>query len=150
MSSSSSAASDSAASLLAASFTALAAELPAAHARMCALYAGRAVEIHVGDERFVVAFADGRANVRAPDPGEAAAVRVVTTARAILDVIAARRSLAEAVLADEVEVVGPLPDSRRRPGRAPRLRARRGALPLFPALLERFERAAGLASVPAR
>jgi hypothetical protein len=144
VSSSSSAASDSAASLLAASFAALAAELPAAHARMCALYAGRAVEIHVGEERFVASFAEGQGSVRTLDPGEAtstAEVRVVTTARAILDVIGARRSLAEAVLADEVEVVGALPD----------LVAAHAALlayvhggvrcPSFPALLERFVRA---------
>lgn len=95
------------AALLAESFEVLAAEQPPAHARMCARLAGLAVELRIDGERLTAAFADGRARVRAGgDP--AAHVRVVTSRRAILDVLDARRSLSDAVLADEVEVVGAL------------------------------------------
>ncbi|WP_437968043.1 hypothetical protein WMF04_01520 [Sorangium sp. So ce260] len=130
--------------LLAESFAALAAELPEAHARVAARLAGLPVAIRVDGERFVVEGDGGAARVRAAGAEEepAAAVRVATSRRAILDVIDARRSLAEAVLADEVEVAGALE----------RLVAAREALiayvhgavrcPSFPALLERFRRSA--------
>lgn len=110
MSSSSCAISGPVADLLAESFEALAAELPAAYARVCAPLAGRVVEIRIDGERIVASFADGRARVRAGagEDGEGADVRIVTSRRVILDVLDARRSLAEAVLADEVEVVGAL------------------------------------------
>jgi hypothetical protein len=77
---------------------------------MCARLAGKAVELRIDDECIAVVFAEGRAHVRAGGAGEAskASVRVVTSRRAILDVVDAGRSLAEAVLADEVEVVGAL------------------------------------------
>ncbi|XXX77463.1 hypothetical protein WMF30_01640 [Sorangium sp. So ce134] len=130
--------------LLAESFAALAAELPEAHARVSARLAGRAVAIRVDGERFVVD-ADGcAARVRAAGAGEepAEAVRVATSRRAILDVIDARRSLAAAVLADEVEVVGAL--ERLVEAREALLAYVHGAVrcPSFPALLERFRRLA--------
>lgn len=96
------------AALLVESFEALAAELPAAHARMCARLAGRVVELRIDDERLVVAFAEGCAHVRAGGETPAADVRVVTSRQAILDVLDARRSLSDAVFADEIEVVGTL------------------------------------------
>lgn len=103
--------SDSVETLLAASLAVLAAERPAAHARLCARLEGRSVSIHVGEERLLVTFAAGAGAVRATAAGEdpPADVRIVTRRRAILEVLDARRSLAEAVLADEVEVVGELP-----------------------------------------
>jgi hypothetical protein len=96
--------------LLGESFAVLADELPAAHARLCAGLAGRAVAIDVDGERFVVAFAAGQARVTSAMEGEdaAAGVRVATSRAAILAVIDAQRSLAEAVLTDEVRVVGAL------------------------------------------
>lgn len=96
------------AALLAESFEALAAELPAAHARMCARLAGKVVELCIDDERFAAIFSEGRARVLAADDAPAADVRVVTSRRAILAVLDARRSLTDAVLADEVAVVGAL------------------------------------------
>lgn len=110
MSSSSSGASDlgPVAALLAESFEVLAVEQPAAYARMCARLEGLVVELRIDGERLAAAFAEGRAGVRAGREDTAADVRVVTSRRAILDVLDARRSLADAVLADEVEVVGEL------------------------------------------
>lgn len=145
MSSSSSVTTDSVATLLIASFEALAAELPAAHARMCARLDGRALALRIDDERILVTFAEGSGAVRslADDEEPAADVRVVTSRRAILDVLDARRSLAEAVLADEVEVIGDL---------ARLTEAQEGLLtyvhggvrcPSFPALVERFRRLRG-------
>jgi hypothetical protein len=136
---------DSVASLLAASFAALAAELPAAHARMCARLSGRAVALHVGEERLLVTFAEGRGEVRSLPAGEdpGVDVRIATSHRAILDVLDARRSLAEAVLADEVLVVGDL---------AHLAEAQEGLVayvhggvrcPSFPGLVERFRRLGG-------
>ncbi|WP_437335482.1 hypothetical protein WME98_25045 [Sorangium sp. So ce296] len=129
--------------LLAESFAALAAELPEAHARVSARLAGRAVAIRVDGERFVVEADGGAPQVRAAGADEeAAAVRVATSRRAILDVLDARRSLAEAVLADEVEVVGAL--ERLVEAREALLAYVHGAVrcPSFPALLERFRRLA--------
>jgi hypothetical protein len=110
VSSSSSVASGPLARLLGESFAVLAVELPEAHARMCARLAGRAVEIEVDDERFVAAFADREARVHAAPAGEdpAVSVRIATSRQAILAVIDAELSLPEAVLADEVRVVGEL------------------------------------------
>src|SRR5262245_3800742 len=110
VSSSSSAISDSVAGLLAESFELLAAELPAAYERMCSRLAGTVVEIRVDEEWFVATFIDGRACVNADERAERgrADVRIVTSRQAILDVIDARWSLGEAVLADRVEVLGEL------------------------------------------
>jgi hypothetical protein len=110
VSSSSSVISGPVARLLGESFAALEDELPTAHARLCAGLAGRAVAIDVDGERFVVALAGGQARVASVPAGEdtAAGVRVATSRGAILAVIDARRSLVEAVLADEVRVVGEL------------------------------------------
>jgi hypothetical protein len=130
------------AQLLRESFAVLAAELPDAHARLCARLAGSAVELSVDGERFVAVFAGGEARVEEPPVGEetAAAVRVATGRRAILAVIDAERSLADAVLAGEVHVVGDL---------APLVEAHHALLtyvhgavrcPSFPALLARFRR----------
>ncbi|AUX28299.1 hypothetical protein SOCE836_003690 [Sorangium cellulosum] len=146
MSSSSSATDDRGpvARLLAESLAALAAELPEAHARVSARLAGRPVAIRVDGERFAVEADGGAPQVRAAGAGEevAAAVRVATSRRAILDVLDARRSLAEAVLADEVEVVGAL--ERLVEAREALLAYVHGAVrsPSFPALLERFRRLA--------
>jgi hypothetical protein len=133
------------ASLLAESFAVLAAELPAAYERMSAKLAGQSVSLNVDGERFVVAFAEGKAQVRVVGEGEkgeelSAPVRITTSRRAILEVIDAERSLAEAVLADEVDVMGDL--ERLVEAREGLLAYVHGAVrcPSFPALLKRFRR----------
>jgi hypothetical protein len=140
VSSSSSVTSGPVARLLGESFAVLAAELPAAHARMCALLAGRAVAIDVDGERFVAAFEGGQARVASLPAGEdpAAGVRVATGRAAILAVIEARRSLADAVLADEVRVVGDL--DRLVEAHHALVTYVHGAVrcPSFPSLLQRF------------
>lgn len=93
-------------SLLAESLTALAREQPALHARMCEQLQGRAVEVRVDAERFVLGFTPGHARVE-PGGREADAV-ILTGRRALGEVLGARLSLAEAVLTDALEVVGPL------------------------------------------
>lgn len=142
MSSSSSATnSDSVAGLLAESFSMLSREVPEAFVRMCARLEGKAVWIEVDEERFVVEVRGGAALVRAPggEGGEAGGdASIATSKRAICDVIDARTSLADAVIADEVRAVAPLA----------RLVEVLGGLsmyvhgavrcPSFPRLLERF------------
>lgn len=110
MSSSSSATSGAVAELLAESLKVLAEEVPAAHERMCARLAGKAVQIHVDEERFVVEIDEGGAGARIVRAGEglAAEALIETSKRAIADVIDARCSLAEAVLAGDVNAVAPL------------------------------------------
>ena len=112
-SSSSATNSDSVAGLLAESFSMLSREVPESFARMCARLEGKAVWIEVDEERFVVEVRGGSALVRAQGPGaegEAAggAASIATSKRAICDVIDARTSLADAVIADEVRAVAPL------------------------------------------
>jgi hypothetical protein len=92
--------------LLAESFGVLLREQPEAHARMCVLLQGLSVTVTVDEERFTVDFTSRRARVRAAT-GDGS-VRVSTYSRTLLDVLDDRQSLTEAVLADEVEVVGPL------------------------------------------
>lgn len=94
------------AALLAGSFEVLEREQPEAYTRMCAALEGWEVAIGVDGERFAAAFSSGRARVR-PVTGHEAA-RVSTRLPTILDVLDDRQSLTEAVLADAVEVVGPL------------------------------------------
>ena len=93
--------------LLAESFTALAREQPALHARMCTQLRGRRVEVCVGAERFHLAFAAERAQVEPVGP-EADAL-LITGRHVIADVLDARLPLTEAVLTDALEVVAPLP-----------------------------------------
>jgi hypothetical protein len=134
------------AGLLGESFAVLAAELPAAHARMCARLAGRRVDLRVDGERFVAAFDGGQASVRAcaADEEPAADVRVVTGRGAILAVIDAERSLAEAVIAGEVHVVGDL--DRLVEAHLALVAYVHGAVrcPSFPALLGRFRAMKGV------
>jgi hypothetical protein len=132
--------------LLAASFAMLAAELPAAHDRMCARLSGRAVEIRVGGERLLATFGPAGARVVAVGEGEegeapGVSARIAASRGAILDVLDARRSIAEAVLADEVEVLAPIDELVELMGG---LRAYvHGAVrcPSFPRLLARFRAA---------
>lgn len=92
--------------LLAESLVALAREQPRQHARLCEQLQDRTVEVRVEAEHFLLRFAPEGARVeRAGAPSEA---RVLMGRRALGDVLAARLSLAEAVLTDAVEVVGPL------------------------------------------
>jgi hypothetical protein len=94
------------AALLAESFQVLATEHPQARARMAACLEGLAVGLRVDEEHFAASFHQARARV-APATGREP-VLVTTRRRTILAVLEARLSLAEAVLADEVQVVGPL------------------------------------------
>jgi hypothetical protein len=94
------------AALLADSFQVLAREQPEAYARMCALLEGLSVAVWVDEERFAADFSSRGASVRALTGHEPA--RVSTHGRTLLEVLDARRSLTEAVLADAVRVVGPL------------------------------------------
>lgn len=98
------------AELLAESFTVLAEEVPAAYERMCARLAGKPVQIHVDEERFVVDVGAGgrRARIVRAEEEPAPEALIATSKRAIADVIEARRSLADAVLAGEVHAVAPL------------------------------------------
>ena len=92
--------------LLAESLVALAREQPKQHARLCEQLQGRTVEVRVDAEHFLLRFTPESTRVeRAGAPGEA---RVLMGRRALGDVLAARLSLAEAVLTDAVEVVAPL------------------------------------------
>ena len=134
--SSSSSATETVAGLLDESFRVLADELPEAHARMAAALGGRAVRLRVDDEDFTVRFDGGVARVdAAPGPAD---IEIGTTKAVIDDVLEARRTLADAVLADAVTAVAPLPVL---------VEAHRGLLayvhgavrsPSFPRLLERF------------
>ena len=111
MSSSSSATEPTVASMLEESFDILVRELPAAYERMCARLAGRSVAIRVDDERLVVAFEGGRAAVSRIEAADETWIPVIrTNRRAIADVIDARRTLADAVMADQVEAIAPLAD----------------------------------------
>ncbi|MDC0683647.1 sterol-binding-like protein [Sorangium atrum] len=98
------------AALLDESFATLARELPEAYARMCARFAGKTVRIEVDGERFVAAFESAAARVRrvGTEDDVGADASITTSRRAIRDVLEARRSLSDAVLADEVEAVAPL------------------------------------------
>lgn len=95
------------AGLLAESFQVLAEELPPAYERLLSRLSGKAVMIRVDDEWFVAEFGPKGAEVRTGDM-EGAELRIATTRKAIGRVIDAQVSLSDAVLADEVEVVGPL------------------------------------------
>jgi hypothetical protein len=106
VSSSSSVAEGLVATLLAESFTVLLREQPEAHARLCARLAGLSVVVEVDEERFTLGFTSRRARLRALNGDESA--RLSTHRRTLLDVLDDRQSLTEAVLADAVEVVGPL------------------------------------------
>jgi hypothetical protein len=86
----------------------LAREVPEAFARMCARLEGKAVWIEVDEERFVVEVRGGSALVRGGEAADRDA-SIATSKRAICDIIDARTSLADAVLADEVQAVAPLP-----------------------------------------
>jgi hypothetical protein len=92
--------------LLAASFEVLAREQPEAYARMCSRLEGLAVALRVEEEHFAATFSAHRAHVGALTGQEMA--QVATRGSALLDILDARQTLAEAVLADAVEVVGPL------------------------------------------
>lgn len=94
------------ATLLAESFEVLAREQPEAYARMCVRLEGLAVAIRVDDACFTAEFSSSRARVRAGLGLET--VRVTTRGSALLDILDDRQSLSEAVLADALEVVGPL------------------------------------------
>ncbi len=106
MSSNSSATEGPVAALLDESLGMLAREQPALHARMCAQLQHRAVEVRVDAERFFLCVTPDAARVdTAARPSDA---RIHTGRRAIADVLGARVSLAEAVLADRVELIAPL------------------------------------------
>jgi hypothetical protein len=92
--------------LLARSFEVLAHEQPRAAERLRARLAGLAVGLRIDSEHFAAEFTPERVLLRPPDGHEP--VSVVTSRRAILDVLEARQTLAEAVLHDAVGVVGPL------------------------------------------
>lgn len=94
------------AALLAESFEVLAREQPQASARMCAALDGLAVALRVDDACFTAGFSTHGARVRATTGGEA--VRVTTRGSTLLDILDDHQSLSEAVLADAVEVLGPL------------------------------------------
>jgi hypothetical protein len=122
--------------LLAESFGVLAAELPAAWLRFCAALNGRAVELDVDGERFVVRFASGTVSIEAP-AGDADA-RIATTRQTILDVLDARVTLREAVWRDLLQVTAPL--TVMEPLHEAILAYVHGGVrcPSFPALLKRF------------
>ena len=92
--------------LLARSFTVLAREQPEAHARLCQQLGGLALELRVDGERFAAGFSAEGAWVQDVEGNEP--VRVATRGGAILDLLDARLTLADAVLSDAVEVVGPV------------------------------------------
>ncbi|WP_437899293.1 sterol-binding-like protein [Sorangium sp. So ce124] len=98
------------AALLDESLATLARELPEAHARMCARLAGRTVRIEVDGEIFAAVFEGAAARVRrlGAEDDAGADASITASRRAIRDVLEARRSLADAVLADEVEAVAPI------------------------------------------
>jgi hypothetical protein len=92
--------------LLEESFAVLAREQPPASARLHACLEGLSVALRVGAEHFAVGFTGRGARLREVDGGERA--QVSTSQRTLLEVLDGQQSLAEAVLADAVEVVGPL------------------------------------------
>lgn len=109
MQSSSSSAPDATfASFLARSLDLLARELPWAYAAMCEALAPREVSITVDGEPARVVCTAGSVRV---EPGAGApAVECRTTREAILDLVAARTTLAEAVIGDRVWLRGSVDD----------------------------------------
>jgi hypothetical protein len=77
--------------------------VPEAYAAMCGYLRGKELELQVGGEVVALGF-DAEASLL--ERSERPAVRLVTTRAGILDVIDARRSLATAVLADELHLRG--------------------------------------------
>ncbi|PTL79792.1 sterol-binding-like protein [Vitiosangium sp. GDMCC 1.1324] len=94
------------ATLLAESFSVLVREQPEAHVRMCAHLDGLAVAVMVDEEHFAAGFSLRSARVR-PVTGHEPA-RVITRRCTLLEILDDRQSLTEAILADAVQVVGPL------------------------------------------
>jgi hypothetical protein len=121
---------------IATSLEALHAECPAAYALLCAQLAPRRARLTVDGETVMLTFEAGAVRVltRARNP----AVQLVTTRRTILDVIDARLTLQEAVLAEAILLKG-------RPNDLAAFHEGlimyvRGAVrcPAFPPLLDRF------------
>ena len=94
------------ATLLEQAFSVLQRDCPRAHSAMAKRLGNTTVRISVDDEVFDVCVEDGAPRVRAPD-GEAT-VSVRTTRPAVRAVLAGRRTLADAVRADEVRAEGRL------------------------------------------
>lgn len=92
--------------LLSASFAALADEAPRHHARLAAALRAHRVELRVDDEVLAITSDGAAISVRpaaAPEP----TARISATTPAILAVLDARRTLAEAVLCGEVAAIAP-------------------------------------------
>lgn len=107
MSSSSCAADGPLARLLRASLACLWRESPAHHGALCRRLAGRAVALRLDDEILELRGEDGEVRVTTP---RGATCRVRTTRTTILAVLDGRRTLLDAVVAEEVAIGGPLDD----------------------------------------
>jgi hypothetical protein len=94
--------------LLERAFAAIRHDCPGAHAALARRLAGATVRLAVDDEVFDVDVHGGAPRVRAPEGPPSVSVR--TSRAAVSDVLAGRRSLADAVWADDVEVTGSLGD----------------------------------------
>jgi hypothetical protein len=88
------------------SFDALRRELPEVHGVMCGCLAEREVELRVGEEIVSLAFTATDVELRPSCGAPAAAVR--TSRAGILDLIDARSTLLDSVLAGRLELAGTL------------------------------------------
>jgi len=86
------------------SFVTLERELPRIHERLCRHFAGHTVAIHVDGETVPLSFTARR--VFFQHGGSSHVVRIVTGRSTILDLVDARRSLVDAVLGDQLQLLG--------------------------------------------
>lgn len=96
--------------LIADSLAALHVECPAAHLRMCAAVGRRVARLIIDGEVITLHGTGNDCEVADECPADRAAVRVVASRRALLDLMDGRESLEEAVLGDRVEVWGAADD----------------------------------------